>query len=108
MKKQILEVQNYFLNKITACQFDSVEMDYKTDGWAEFKVIIDGCRFNFSIHHGMSLFCGHGSDFKIDVPFDRLSNLIALIEGEKESLKDAKIEKLKLELQELENHNYNV
>ena len=50
MENKILEVQNYFLNKITACDFKCVEFKENLNGWFYFTVEIDNLfKFNFSI-----------------------------------------------------------
>ena len=102
MKKQILEVQNYFINKITACDFDTVEIKDTRDGWFNFIVKIDGYLFDFSIPSEIKIITHHRSFMDIKIPNDRLQNLINFIEAHKEKMKAEKIEKLKAELAELE------
>ena len=101
MKKQILELQNYFLNRITACEFDKIELEI-TNNWTRFRAVIDECHFNFSIDIEDKLYCAHDSFMRLNIPTDRLSNLINFIESQKENQRLDKIEKLKLELAELE------
>ena len=74
MKKQILEVQNYFINKITACDFDTVEIKDTNDGWVYFQTVVDEKRFDFSILPNNELYCQHESFIKIEIPNDRLQN----------------------------------
>lgn len=104
MKKKIEEVQNYFVNKITACQFDSYEIKESATGWFEFKTESDDIKLNFSVHPLLNLYCPHHGDFKINVPNDRLLNLIDLIQKEQAKLRNEKIEKLQSELAELTNN----
>ena len=101
MKKQILEVQNYFINKITACEFDSYEIKDNRDGWFNFFVKIDGYLFDFSIHSEIKIITHHRSFMDINIPNTRLSNLLKFIETHKEKVKAEKIENLKAELAEL-------
>ena len=102
MKKQILEVQNYFINKITACEFDSYEIKYSNDGWFNVSAEIDGYLFYFSIHSEFKIISHHRSFMDLEIPNTRLSNLLKFIEAHKEKMKAEKIEKLKAELAELE------
>ena len=48
------------------------------------------------------MYCPHESFIKIEIPNDRLQNLLKFIETHKEKVKAEKIEKLKAELAELE------
>ena len=102
MKKQILEVQNYFINKITACDFDTVEIKYSNDGWFTLNIEIDGFRFNFSLMPKSQLCTDTFGFMDFKIPNDRLQNLFNFIEARKEKIKSEKIEKLKAELAELE------
>lgn len=102
MKKQITEIQNYFLNKITACQFNVTEIKDTNDRWFTLNVEIDGFTFNFSVHPNLQI-CTYTFGFMdIEIPNDRLQNLINLIEAHKEKIKAEKIEKLKNELEQLQ------
>ena len=47
MKNKIAEVQNYFLNKITACEFELIDIDFLSSKWVRLNVKIDG--FDFSL-----------------------------------------------------------
>ena len=102
MKNKILEVQNYFINKITACEFDSYEIKYTIDGWFALTVKIDSFQFNFALHHKKCSCTDTFGFMDIKIPNDRLQNLINFIEAHKEKMKAEKIEKLKAELAELE------
>ena len=102
MKNKIKEIKDYFINKITACDFDSVEILYGGHGWVHVKTIIDGLNINFGIHIEKEYYCSHDSDLRVEVPDDRLSNLIELIKSKNEDFRIEKIEKLKAELAELE------
>lgn len=106
MKKQIEEVQRYFVNRITACEFDSYEIR-KRDKWFTFRTIIDGFEIDFSIrpkgeYNDEHLYCAHSCDIKAIVPNDRLENLVQLIEKESERIKSEKIAKLQKELEQLQ------
>ena len=102
MKNKIKEIQDYFINKITACEFNSVEILHCSNGWVHVKTIIDGLNINFGIHIEKEYYCSHDSDLRVDVPNDRLSNIIELIKSKNEEIRIGKIEKLKAELAELE------
>ena len=103
MEKQILEVQNYFLNKITACDFKCVEFKENENGWYYFTVEIDNLfQFNFSIHPKLELYCNHNYSFmQIEIPKDRLNNLIKFIDNSENELKKQKITELENKLNEL-------
>ena len=103
MKEKILEVQNYFINKITACEFDLEKIKKASNDWWNFTVKIDGYAFEFSVKLKHDLFCFFSGFIEVKVPRDRLQNLIKLIETHKEEAKAEKIQKLKAELAELEN-----
>lgn len=103
MKKQILEVQDYFTNKITACDFTIEKISTKYTGWTEFEILVDGeFPFNFSVFPNPRMFCFHGGFVKAIVPDDRLENLINLIDKRSEEIKREKINALKEELSKLE------
>ena len=102
MKNKILEVQNYFINKITACEFDSYEIKYSNDGWFRFIVEIDGLLFGFGVNPTSEIYCFFSGPIEIKIPNSRLKNLIELIKSIEEKMKAEKIEKLKAELEELE------
>jgi len=102
MKNKIKEIQDYFINKITACEFDCFEISHGYNGWVHVKTIIDGLNINFGINIENEYYCSHDSDLRVEVPNDRLSNLIELIKSKNEDFRIEKIEKLKAELAELE------
>lgn len=102
MKKQITEVQNYFTNKITACEFDSYEIKDTNDGWFTLNVKIDGFDFNFSVKPKSEICTDALGSITVEIPNDRLKNLIELINSTAEKMKAEKIEKLKAELAQLE------
>ena len=102
MKKQIAEVQKYFIDKITACEFDGYEIKQSNNGWFDLNVTIDGFDFNFSVKP-KSQICTNAFGFMdVKIPNDRLQNLIELIKKDEAKMKAEKIEKLKAELSELE------
>ena len=102
MKKQIAEVKNYFLNKITACEFDEYQIKESNNGWSDLTVTIDGFGFNFSVNPKSQICTNAFSFMDIKIPNDRLQNLFNFIEAHKEKIKSEKIEKLKAELAKLE------
>lgn len=102
MKNKIKEIEDYFINKITACEFDSVEISTQESGWCHFETKIYDMKINFSIEPEKHYYCSHCGDIKIKVPEDRLLKLIELIKSKNEELRIEKIEKLKAELAELE------
>lgn len=102
MKKQITEVQNYFIDKITNCEFDSFEIGSIGDEWIDVSAEIDGYLFDFSIHPEIKIIAHHRSFMDLEIPNTRLSNLLKFIETHKEKIISEKIEKLKAELAELE------
>ena len=102
MKKQIAEVQNYFTNKITACEFDSYEIKDTRDGWFTFIVKIEGFEFKFFINPKKEICTNAFWLMDVEIPGDRLQNLLKFIETHKEKIKAEQIEKLKAELAELE------
>lgn len=102
MKKQIEEVQKYFIDKITACEFDEYQIKESDNGWFYLIVAIDGFIFNFSVKPSLEI-CTRVSGFmELEIPKDRLKNLIELINNESEKMKAEKIEKLKKELEQLQ------
>ena len=104
MKKKIEEVQNYFLNKITACQFDKHKITDRGDGWFSFDVEIDECIFHFSINPKRENATHAWGALDLEIPTDRLKNLINLIKSVQVELKNEKIENLQSELAELTNN----
>lgn len=102
MKKQITEVQNYFIDKITNCEFDSYEIKDTLDGWFSLTVKIDGFEFDFAVHPKKGLRTDTFGFMTVKIPNSRLKNLIELINSIEVKIKAAKIEKLKAELAELE------
>ena len=102
MENKILEVQNYFLNKITACDFKLIEIQKNNDDWHNFKVKIDEIfQFEFSIETKLNLFCFHYGFMKIEIPNDRLNNLIKFIDNSENELRKQKISELESKLSEL-------
>jgi hypothetical protein len=99
MKNKIKEVQDYFINKITACDFDSFELSHEHNGWFHVKTIIDNFDINFGINIENEYYCSHDGDFKVEVPNDRLLNLISLISLKKVDFILKKIENMKAELE---------
>lgn len=102
MKNTILEVQKYFINKITACEFDLEKLEIISDQRVDFHIIIDGFKFNFCINPKMQYFCFFGGFMNINISNDRLNNLLDLIESKRQDAKLQKIESLKAELEELQ------
>lgn len=102
MKKQIEEVQRYFVNKITACEFDEYQIKDSYDGWFGFKVTIDGYEFKFSVKPDLEICTTAFGFMELSLPNDRLKNLIEFISSESERIKAEKIEKLKKELEQLQ------
>ena len=102
MKKQIAEVQKCFIDKITACQFNVTEIKDSNDGWFTLNIEIDGFRFIFSVEPEKTLCTKAFGFMDIEIPNDRLQNLIQLINSTAEKIKAEKIEKLKAELAKLE------
>lgn len=103
MENKILEVKNYFLNKITACDFKCVEFKENLNGWYYFTVEIDNLfQFHFSIQPKLELSCNlNGSFMQIEIPNDRLTNLIKFIDNSKNELRKQKISELESKLSEL-------
>ena len=101
MEKQILEVQNYFLNKITACDFKIITLRDVGNGWHNFIVEIDDFyQFDFSINKKSELYCQHNRSFmQIEIPNDRLNNLIKFIEDNENEAKKRKIAELEKQLE---------
>ena len=101
MEKQITEVKNYFLNKITACDFKIITLRDGGNGWHNFIVEIDGLyQFDFSINKKSELYCQHnGSFMQIEIPNDRLNNLIKFIEANEIEAKNKKIAELEKQLE---------
>ena len=101
MEKQILEVKNYFLNKITACDFKIITLRDGGNGWHNFIVEIDNLyQFDFSINKKLELYCQHnGSFMQIEIPNDRLNNLIKFIEDNENEAKKRKIAELEKQLE---------
>lgn len=103
MEYKILEVKNYFLNKITACDFKIITLRYGGNGWHNFIVEIDDLyQFDFSINKNSELYCKHnGSFMQIEIPNDRLNNLIKFIDNYENELRKQKISELESKLSEL-------
>lgn len=98
MKKQIEEVQNYFLNKITACEFELLEIT-GDKYWADLKVKVDG-EYIFKIAINPDLDFTYCSGFMgINIPFNRTKNLIEYIEKQQHLLKQQRIAELERELE---------
>ena len=110
MKKQIEEIQNYFVNKITACDFDNLEFIPFQHNSIEIKLQVDGYCFQFIFNtEYKTIYQSIFDNFmKIEIPNNRLLNIIDLINERESQIKDEKIEKLKSELDKLENQTYNV
>lgn len=107
MKNKILEVQNYFINKITACEFEIKEFKSNESHYGNsysLKILIDQeFVFDLWINSSLNHFsCYMDSFIKISIPDDRLLNLITLVESKLEDIKTQKIESLKLELEKLQ------
>ena len=102
MEKQILEVKNYFLNKITACDFQLIKIKKNNGNWHNFKVKIDEIfQFDFSIETKLELFCFHSGFMQFEIPNDRLNNLIKFISNYKIEIKKQEIIELENKLNEL-------
>ena len=101
MEKQITEVKNYFLNKITSCDFKIITLRNRGNGWHNFIVEIDDLyQFDFSINKNSELYCQHsGSFMQIEIPNDRLNNLIKFIEDNEIEAKKRKIAELEKQLE---------
>lgn len=102
MEKQIEEVKKYFIDRITACKFDEYSLK-KNENWTHLDVIINGYSFSFGVEAKLSLYCFFAGFMKLEVPNDRLKNLITMINNEAEKIKSERIEKLKKELNQLQN-----
>lgn len=102
MKKQIAEVQKYFIDKITACEFDSCQIKQSDNGWFDLSVTIDECFFRFSVNPKIKICTSAFGFMDLKIQDDRLKNLIALVTDNEAKIKSEKIEKLKAELAELE------
>ena len=101
MKKQIAEVQKYFIDKITACEFDGYEIKQSNNGWFDLNVTIDGFDFNFSVKPKSEICTSTFGFMELEIPNDRLKNLIQFVTDYEAKIKAEKIEKLKAELEEL-------
>lgn len=101
MKKQIAEVQKYFIDKITACEFDSCQIKQSDNGWFDLNVTIDGFDFNFSVKPKSEICTSTFGFMELKAPNDRLKNIIQLVTDNEAKIKAEKIEKLKAELEEL-------
>lgn len=109
MKKQIAELQNYLINRITNCDFDKSEVTTSYGGWFYFNVEIDGLKINFSVlpknsYDGNPLYCVQDGDIRVIVPNNRLQNLLAFIEAEQSRIKAEKLADLKKQIAELETY----
>ena len=106
MENKILEVQNYFLNKITACDFKIITLEKGPNNWLRFIVEVDDLyMFDFSIEPKLELYCQHNSFMDIEVPDDRLNNLIKFIDNSENELRKQKISELESKLSELKSQN---
>ena len=101
MKKQITEVKNYFLNKITACDFKIITLEKGHNNWLRLIIEVDDLyMFDFSIEPILELYCQHnGSFMQIEIPNDRLNNLIKFIEDNEIEAKKRKIAELEKQLE---------
>ena len=91
MENKILEIKNYFLNKITACDFKIITLEKGHNNWLRFIVEVDDLyMFDFSIEPKLELYCQHGSFMQIEVPDDRILNLIKFIDNTQIELKKTK------------------
>ena len=101
MKKQIAEVQKYFIDKITACEFDSCQIKQSDNGWFDLSVTIDECFFRFSVNPKIKICTSAFGFMELKIPNDSLKNLIQFVTDNEAKIKAEKIEKLKAELEEL-------
>lgn len=103
IKTKVAEIQNYFINKITACDFKLISIEEKSYAIV-FVVEIEGYKFRFGISERFkkSIFVFYEGDISLKVPNDRLNNLLKFIENHKEEIKKEEIERLKQKLKELE------
>ena len=101
MEKQIAELKNYFLNKITACDFKIITLEKGHNNWLRFIVEVDDLyMFEFSIESKLELYCRHnGSFMQIEIPNDRLNNLIKFIEDNEIEAKNKRIAELEKQLE---------
>lgn len=104
---KVAEIQSYFINKITACDFEIVKTDLSVGGWVNFDVEIDGLKFNFSVNPDNNLFYCNSTDsfMRLIIPHDRLENLKKLIKEREKQAKQDKIQSLKEQLQKLTEDN---
>lgn len=103
MENKILEIKNYFLNKITACDFKLITLEKGHNNWLRFIVEVDDLyMFDFSIEPKLELYCQHnGSFMQIEIPNDRLNNLIKFIDNSENELRKQQITELENKLNEL-------
>jgi len=103
MKNKILEVQNFFINKITACEFTVKEITF-SNGWARLQIDVDDYDFSLSIYLISEIIVVHesGSFMNLEIPNDRLSNILQLIKNKEQEAKNQQIERLKAELVKLQ------
>ncbi len=108
MENKILEIKNYFLNKITACDFKIITLEKGHNNWLRFIVQVDDLyMFVFSIEPKLELYCQHsGSFMQIEIPDDRLNNLIKFIDNYENELRKQKISELESKLSELKSQIY--
>jgi len=103
MEETIINVQNYFIEKIVAEDFKSVSEE-KDTGWTKHNIIVDEkYTFNLSYLSDKELVCFHGGFILIDQNDVRLVSALKKLSADFIiSNKDLKIEKLKSELEKLQ------
>ena len=102
MKKQIEELQNYFINKITACDFELVEIECAHSNWADMRIKVDGeYIFNVCLNSFIDMIVCYGF-MEVQIPFSRTKNLIEYVNAKKETARQQHIEKLQQQIKELQ------
>lgn len=101
IKTKVAEIQSYFVNKITACDFKLIDIE-ETSYSIIFEVEVDTYKFRFGIIEQMQSFVFYEGDIALKIPDDRLKNLLKFINEHKEKIKKEKIKELKQKLKELE------
>ena len=104
MKKQIEEVQNYFINKITACNFELLQIKESLTGWCDLEIMIDGeycfCLMILVVSEVELISCS--GTMRLNIPKNRTKNLLEFIKQSVDKMKSDKIAELQQQIKQLQ------
>ncbi|KAA0126406.1 hypothetical protein FY557_17295 [Chryseobacterium sp. SN22] len=101
MKQQILEVQNYFVQKIQNKEYTLLNSEIQVDGWLIAELIIDDNRFRFGVKDNAMI----PFDSIIAFTSEQKSSIIQSLQYLNQDFKEKSIQLLKDKIAELESQN---